>query len=552
MGWAALAASVGVVLAATAIEAAAGPVAAQSAWPTDRLWRYYFTTIGMATCATILSVALALPAVIALVQVRRPWQRGALVGLIVLPLLTMPGTFAYAWMLLATRRDGWAAVLLDAVGWNRPGAAPIQAAWVLATWLWPIPALILAASFVRIGRGGYQLARLDASALWAFVRGAIPLMRGPLLAAMGIVFILSATDSTIPPLMSATEVWSVETLAAAGIAQASARPIGFLFWQNWPILATVAVVAAAAAPGLRRMASWADEPVVEGGATPGAAGQRWWMAAALLAAMMTVFPILVFGLELAGGRTTPAESVAVAFRTFQRDGLATLGAAAIAGACAGCIALTCITDRNASAHRRAAARVVLGSVVVCAILPPELIGTALASFLTRISDPTRWNVYDCTPWAWSAALVARFGFLPVVVTWLLNRRVSSELTDQAGADGATPLETLTYVRLPELARPLAAAALIAACLGLSEVSASALVQPPRFFGGSLAVKVDAQMHYGRQNETIATTLLLMAPAVLGALIAPMLARSPAGRRRRRRVDVSPADRGLGTTGKGRT
>ncbi len=275
-----------------------GPETGQSLWPTPRLWRYYGTTLWMAFSASIMSLLLALPAAFALVAAARFWRRRLLYSLTIIPLLTMPSVFAYAWMLLATSPHPAVSGLVRLVGWNTPGAEPLQAALVMAIWLWPVPALILAASFKHAGLPAYQLACLDATPARAFLRGTLPVMRGPLIAALDIVFILAAIDATVPPLMGASRVWSVEMLANANVALGQSRPAGFLFWASWPMLATVALTAVAALPGILRIARWADEGDGADVGRPVSVRSAWWAFACLIAAAVTLFPIAVFALEL--------------------------------------------------------------------------------------------------------------------------------------------------------------------------------------------------------------------------------------------------------------
>src|SRR5262249_14776868 len=135
-----------------------GPVAGQSIWPSPRMWRHFLGSIGMGASATALALVLALPAALALLSARRTLQRSMLLGLIVLPLISMPSSFAYAWMLLATSRVAWIAKVMTFIGWNVPGRQVLQAAWVMATWLWPIPCLVLVTSFRHGGRAAHQLA----------------------------------------------------------------------------------------------------------------------------------------------------------------------------------------------------------------------------------------------------------------------------------------------------------------------------------------------------------------------------------------------------------
>jgi ABC-type Fe3+ transport system permease subunit len=518
VGWLVLAMSVGIVLVATVVEAAPGTLADQSAWPTPRLWGYFRTTIAMASVATLIAFAIAIPFTAVMAGVRHGRQRRVLTALIIMPLVTMPSIHAYAWMLLATRKDGIAAAILSAIGWNTPGAQWVQAAVVLASWLWPIPALILSAAFRHMGRQGYQLARLDAAGLSAFLRGALPLMRAPLIAAVAATFILAATDATIPPLMGATEVWSVEMLAVAATASSHARPIGYLFWQAWPMLALIITFALAAMPGIRRIAAWGDELEGADTGTLTRAPGRTWFFACVLAGAIAFFPLCVFLTEFGSAREGTGRAIMTALTTYRTHGLATLLVAALTGAMAFVASLGVIADPDDHPWAKAFGRLAFTAILIIAILPPEIIGTALAATLTRVCDPRTWNIYDYTPWAWMAALLSRFGVICLVVARLTNRRVPASLLSHAQLEGATGPARIALVRLPFIWRPIAMAALLTACLAMSEIGASVLTQPVRFFGGSLAVQVDMQMHYGRQSETTVLAAIMFSPAVAAALV----------------------------------
>ena len=524
IGWVAIATSAGVVLTATFIESIPGPLPDQSIWPTPRLWSYFRTTLWMAALATIIAFAIATPLMIVLANLRPGLKRRILLILIILPLVTMPSIHAYAWLLLATRKDGFAAAFLNAIGWNTPGAQPFQSAVVLAAWLWPIPALVLSVAFRQMGRQGYLLARLDAGGLTAFLRDAHPLMRASLIAAASATFILACTDATIPPLMGVTEVWSVEMLAAAAVASSRVRPIGYLFWQSWPMLLLIAALALAAIPGIRRMTRWGEElesPDI--GLSIGGGGGSWLLAC-VLAVVIALYPLMVFATEFTGARVDAATAMQTALKTFGKHGAATFIVAIITGLCAMAGGLSVIDDHDNHLVVRALSKIAFVTVLITAILPPEIIGTALASTFARISDPAHWNIYDSTPWAWIAAMLSRFAVVTVVVTVLANRRVPDSLLAQAQLEGARGTARSALVRLPFIWRSIAVAAILTACIATSEIGASVLTQPVRFFGGSLAVQVDMQMHYGRQDETTFLAAIMLVPALLAALSAPALAR----------------------------
>jgi ABC-type Fe3+ transport system permease subunit len=86
------------------------------------------------------------------------------------------------------------------------------------------------------------------------------------------------------------------------------------------------------------------------------------------------------------------------------------------------------------------------------------------------------------------------------------------------------MQRIAHARIPLLRRILLAGSAMVVMLCLSEVAVSVLVQPIRYFGGSLAVQIDSQMHYGRQNQTIAMALLMLAPATAALIFVQLAAK----------------------------
>jgi ABC-type Fe3+ transport system permease subunit len=350
-------------------------------------------------------------------------------------------------------------------------------------------------------------------------------MRGPLVAAAAIVFVLAVLDSNIPPLVFAFETWASEMTAVASIAWGAERPAGLIVWSAWPMLAVIAVLAAAAAPGMREMTRWGDDAPDEelGGRV---SSSPWaWAVGCLVALVLAVVPLVVFTFDLATAGTSLWHSFETVWRTSGNAIIATAVVAVLAGTAASVVALAVLDEPNRPRWQRFAGNAAVALTIGVAILPPELTGMALRAFFQSeiVSPRHMWNVYDNSPVVWVAAMVARFGFLPVCLARLLNRRVPASLTDQALADGHGFLQRIAHLRLPMLWRPILAAGLLVGCLTLSEVSASRAIEPSQFIGGSIAVHVDAQMHYQRQNETVALSLALIVVCVLVAVILPQAA-----------------------------
>lgn len=520
IGWTALVLSAGIVVFITAWQSVQGPVVGQQFWPSPALWRSLGYTLSISAMTIIFSFVLGLPAAFALLHARRNWQRTIMRVFTLIPLLTMPSVYAYAWLIIGTSTNPVVRGIISLIGWNRPGVAPVQAAWVLANWLWPIPALIIGAAFRHGAATAYRLACLDAIPIRAFFRGALPTLRGPLVAAAILVFILATLDTLVSPLMGAAGAWATEVMAQSTAAVAQSRPAGFLFGYCWPVIAMIGILAALAIPGLRQMASWTDESETgDSGAAP-ASRTRTWILTFSITMSVTLFPLVVFAVALASGRYTIVESFQRAWHVVVDAGLPTLMVALISAVCAVAATVAIFTEPDWPRPARVVARWGIGLALVSAILPAPLISTCLVSFFSQrwISPPERWNLYDNTPFVWVAAMLARFAFIPICVGCLMNLRLPRDISAQASLDGADRYTRLVKVRLPLLLPTLAASGLITACLVLSEVAASLGVQPPQWSHGSLAVYVDSQMHYGRHDETVALSIIMLAVPVLVSVL----------------------------------
>ncbi len=517
IGLAAFLMSFGVMCMTLLAQLPAGPLPGQSLLPSAALRRSLIDTIWMASTAVVASIALALPAAAGMALVRHR-ARSLILALTVFPVVIMPSVHAYALLILSTSPIPAVASVMNAMGFNDTSLAPFHAGVLLACWLWPIPAVITAAAFRHAGAGVYRLASLDAPPLRAFIRGALPAMGGPIVAAAVVVFILTAIDSTVAPFVAASRVWGVELMTDAVEATGTERPAAYVFYRAWPLVLIVVALAAVAAPSVRNMLNWSDPPDHgETGINPAA---RRLLCVALIAmvAAIAAAPILVYAISMFDGRYTITEAFAQAWRSGSRPMATTLFVAALTSALSMTLAVALLRRRGASRLACALRGAALTAVAAAALMPPPMIGTTFVTFFSSewVSPADRWNVYDHTPIAWIASMLCRYAFIPVFVLEVMSRRIPEELPAQAAIDGASPIQSLARASLPLLGRPLIGAAVLVAGLSFTDIAASSLVQPPQWGGGSIAVWTDSQMHYGRHNHTTALALMMFAPALLVA------------------------------------
>jgi ABC-type Fe3+ transport system permease subunit len=154
-------------------------------------------TIGIAACAGALATALAIPASILLGSTgRRAWPRAGAIALVLLPLLTPSHVHVYLWQLLRTAfvEPGSLGPIGRVVnGW-------FGVAWVTACWLWPIPAMLLAAGWRREAAAVLEVALLDLPAWRARLTAARAVLLPYAAAGLAIVFVMSSVEYTVPHL----------------------------------------------------------------------------------------------------------------------------------------------------------------------------------------------------------------------------------------------------------------------------------------------------------------------------------------------------------------
>ncbi len=517
-----LLAAVAAPLAVVAATALAGPPTWADAALGPRLRGVFLRTLAAAAGATGLALIAALPACAALALARGRATRTILIGLTLVPLVTPPAVFGYVWMLLPSQGHALGRAL-SALGFDGPRAAPLRAAVAMATWLWPVAALSIAAAYRFAGRAAYRLARLDAGPVRALFHGALPAMAGPLATCLAVIFLLALNDSTIPPLVLA-HTWANEIAPEVLDTALYGSPAAAVLWRSWPMLLCALAAAAAALPGARTMAHWGHDHAPFEHDPSGRAGRAAAGLAAAATAAAALMPVIVLAADAAASRELIGAAMARCASLFAVEWRASLTVATLAAAAAVPVGLCAIrvpaggpTPRSDA--RRYAATAVVAAAGCAAVLPPELIAYSLVGLFNR-AGPAGW-LYDETPAVWLLAMLARFAFVPAAMAWTSSLGIPVELARQARCDGADESRVLAEVGLPAVWRPVAGGSVVVGCLALSEIAASTLLVPPRF-GGSLAVAIDNQMHYGRNNDLVVTTLMLLAPLIVLALAAPWL------------------------------
>lgn len=531
VGWLALLCAHGVVLGTIVAQSIRGPGPDGTFLPSTGLIQSLGNSLVIGGGAALIALAIGAPAACVLAQGRRSIVRVGIAALMLIAILTMPSMHAYAWQLLLTSPSSlvqWFNQALSAVGhWGARG----MSAWVLGMWLWPIPAWAIVDGLQRSGAEALELALLDARPAMAMWRGVLPLLRGPIVSATAIVFVVAALDAVVSPLMLASDVWSVEMVRQAELAMASPRPAGDLFWRSWPMLAVIIILTLCALPGLRRILAWhsgesAPREVRRFG------GRAFAGVAGGAAAVASLLPAVVFVAMLATDeRYTILGAVASVWPSARGPAGATAIVAMLVVGLSFAIAVTCaLAMRGSVAGGRWTGRAIVAATIVTAVLPASLVATSAVSFYASpaLGDAAGWNIYDDTPIAWTASLLARYAFVPVCMAIVAGWTAPRSLVDQAETDGATRFGAWLTGRWPFVRGAVVVGSLAAGLLAFTEVQASLLAKAPRWGDDSIAVYLDSQMHFGRHGQTLALALLMYAP-ILAACLMIGLRRRRSGR-----------------------
>lgn len=436
-------------LAGFALEAALG--AGQFRLPLGAWGR----TLIVAGGAAALAFALGTPVGLALAHSRRSLPR----TLTLLPLLLPPVLGAAAWM-----------------GAGLPPPRAAGCAVILGALYWPVVALLLDSSLRRLPADGVDAAAIQLSPSRALRLVAWPHVRPALLAAALLVFLLAASEFTVPALFVVPTISMTiyEEMSAFRTASAAAAAI--------PLLA----LAVALAWGLRRIPmippTTPARPILSGpafAAVRAIAGLVWFLTA--------LAPVAVF-----------ARRAGSFFQTLSMNVDAILWSAAIAGA----TALLLVAWASLSARRSRLEPFWLATLALPGVVAGlGALQIARHAGLLPILAPGGVLLV--------LSLMARFAF----AAWLpLREPVDRRQLEAAELAGLSPVRTWWRITAPALLPRAGATAAIVFVLAFGEIGPVVLLSPPGRL--TAAQHLFNLMHYGYDGVVASLALLLFGAAAL--------------------------------------
>ena len=463
-----------------------------------------------------------LAGIIAVVSVALGWLPGRLLGtcgthngalllLLLLPLVLPQYVLYYAWSLLLSPTTQLGRMLASSPALARFVGTAVSTG-VLIGWYWPLAALILAQGRRSIDRSIWQNALLDASRFQAFRHITIPLLSRTVLLAFGVCFVLSLSEFATFHLAGVRTVGT--ELAVLYELTGAAAPVARAAWP-------IAIAALLMSLFLAR------------------ASQEWTCATPVVGPMKTesrVTDTTVFGILMLVSWAAPVLLLVVnvttlqplrQFITLHLDdllwSLLTAGSAAALACLIGLGGLLWMADRAPEQTTRNLKRAITqfavhASIFLAMFLPASLLAVSLLRLSIAAGLPTDMR----QSWLMvSAGQASRFAGVALILLLLTRYPDRQRLAAMASLDGASPLAAWRHVHLPRVWPVLVGTFLLVTMLSITELPATMVLLPaglPNF-----AQRLLNQMHYARDQQVIASCLILVSLfAVLAGVVLMLL------------------------------
>ncbi len=408
-------------------------------------------TLAIAGGASLLAALAGLPTGLLIAGTRRRWPA----ALTLLPLLLPPAVAAATWM-----------------GLRLPGPGLAGCACILAVSYWPVVALLVAAAARRIPRTELEAAELQLTRMRLMRLVVWPHVRPALGAGALLVFVLAASEFTVPATFAITTASTVIYERLSGFEYGSAAI------ASLPLIAAAIAVALA----LKRMPSLATT----GRARAVPCGKLCWIAAVLAWGASVAVPALVCAKSI--------RSVS-GFAHVIGSNAESFGWSALL---AGFVAIALVTWASLSPRRSRLEPLWLASLALPGVV------TALGA----LRLPGHEHLTESGALL-ALAIMSRLAF----IAWLPLREPVEPSQLEAAKLAELPHATAwRRILLPALAPRAAATGAIVFMLALGEIGPAVLLSPP---GRQTIVQhLFNWMHYGYDETVASLSLVLMAAAAV--------------------------------------
>ncbi|MCK5176027.1 MAG: 6-bladed beta-propeller [Planctomycetes bacterium] len=425
--------------------------------------------------------------------------------LTLMPLVLPRYVLYYAWSLLLSPTTSLGAYL----GHNPEVARFIggfSASMVLVLWFWPLAALVLSHRWRSIDRRVLDSASVDAGPWGVFRYVTLPLLGGSILLAFGVCFVMALSDFSTFHLAGIETIGTqlavlYELTGSQGAVARAALPVMI-------VAASLAVVL-----GARVRVWYTSGPFPGGGSRSGP--WRW----SVLFALVTVSVIIPIAVLI--GNMTGVGPFLQFFRLHADELAWSLVTGIAAALMTYLIASTVFFAYALPRWGRLVAMVVSITVFLAMLVPASLIGTSMLKVLAVCRFPVAFRQ------GWylvSAGQAARFSGVTLIILLLIRTSQQHRLAEAASLDGASAWATWRHIYLPGSWAVFAGSFLLILMFSVTELPATMVLLPaglPNF-----AQRLLNQMHYARDQQVIASCLVLIGLfLILTAVLVMLLRRS---------------------------
>jgi len=409
---------------------------------------------------------------------------------LLMPLVLPRYVLYYAWLLLFSPTTA-----LGAYFSSNPGLARFLGTFtssaVLILWLWPLAALLIAQGWRNIDRQIWDSASLEASNFQVFRNITVPLLARPILLAFGVCFVLSLSEFTTFHLAG---IQTIGTELAVLYELTGSE--GCVVRAAWPVTAAAFVTAIVLG---RTTRAWGFSAPALG--TVEFHRNLWpWTVVLIMIGISLVAPLALLICNVADTK---------AFEQFFKlhlDELAWSGAVAIGAAVTAYLIAfgALLLERIGGGIGRILTLTVRTTIFLAMFVPASLVAVSLLKTLAVCNFPAGFRQ------GWYIVSAGQAGrFAGVALILLLLTRISQQrhLSEMAFLDGASSLKVWWHVYLPRTWRLFVGAFLLIFMLSITEVSATMVLLPAGL--PSFAQRLLNQMHYARDQQVIASCLVLV-------------------------------------------
>lgn len=469
----------------------------ETTFPSQRQWMLLTHTFLFALSVSVGSIFIG---IIAATGLWRLYRKAAkwLIWLVVLFIAVPPYVHALAWMNTLSAANS----ILERLGF----AGLPQTGWPVAWWVEVMTYVPFSVGLTLLGLASVdpemieagRVSRNDFRVFWRIV---LPLAVPQILAAGGLIFVLSVTDYGVPSLFQ-VNVYPLDLYVRYSFGSPPLQTLVLAL----PLLAVAVVVILCSQAGLRAVVMkplWSARTISTPLVWPG-----WFTAIQAVGILLALAQVVVPSVNLILA-TKSWPSAVEAIGVARKEILTSLWVALVAGS-------TCLLIAPAVAKTLVETKSHFSTRWLLVVLP-----LAIPAPLTGIGLIVLWNhplvgLLHGTMAMPILAALARFAPLAVLVMVAQLRRIDRLLFDAAGVFQTSRTRTWVQVVLPMLAPSLVAANGVVSALSLGELGATLIVAPPG--QATLTMRIYSYLHYGASENVAALCLLIAIGTLMWALM----------------------------------